>query len=390
MTDLATSLRRQLSALAEHADADLRRLLRAIDSDVQAAMDGDDRAKARVATALHDLLPGLADRYQLAGAALAADAYDDERDRLEIPGRFTAGPVDLPDGGHALAGWALDLAKTASGLEALLSGGMSKRIMQSGNQTIMDSAIADPQSGGWQRQARGSGCYFCRMLAGRGAVYTEATADFASHDHCHCVAVSAWSGHPRPVKPYTPSPRNVSAADKRRAERWIEDHKDELDAASGGGVSAGGSGGTGGGTPFPKDQNGDDVPFAREDVEEWPDTWEHVWLGTPVDPGQGRHDPFHPPPVIDKTLFPKRWFGSSRDHQQAEAEIMAALHAADLIVERQGEGAWRMEGTHDGVRTVHIVKHKAGVPVLDAAWPKHGPGVGRVVATDPITVRWLT
>ena len=231
MTDLATSLRQQLSTLAEHADADLRRLLHAIGGDVQAAMDGDDRAKARVATALHDLLPGLADRYQLAGAALAADAYDDERDRLEIPGRFTADPVDLPDGGHALAGWALDLAKTSGGLENLLSGGMTKRIMQSGNQTIMGSAVADPQAGGWQRQARGSGCYFCRMLAGRGAVYSETTVDFSAHDHCHCVAVSAWRNRSLPVKPFTPSARNITKAEKTRVKRWIQDHPDSIETA---------------------------------------------------------------------------------------------------------------------------------------------------------------
>lgn len=348
-----------------------------------------DAAQARIA--LNDVLPALVETYGLAAAAVAAEWYDDARETAGVGGHFTGIAAELPDPGvPGLVAWAASEATSLDMMLPLVVGGVQKRIANAARGTVIESALADPHSDGWQRHARAGGCYFCRMLAGRGAVYTEATVDFASHDHCGCVAVSAWSGQERPVKPFTPSPRSVSAADKRRAERWIEDHRDELDAVGGGGVSAGGSGGTGGGTPFPKDQNGDDVPFAREDVEEWPDTWEHVWLGTPVDPGQGRHDPFHPPPVIDKTLFPKRWFGSSRDHQQAEAEIMAALHAADLIVERQGEGAWRMEGTHDGVRTVHIVKHKAGVPVLDAAWPKHGPGVGRVVATDPITVRWLT
>ena len=390
MPDLATSLRSQLSALAEHAGADLQRLLRALDADIRAAGDGDDRAKARVATALHDLLPGLADRYQLAAAALAADAYDDERDRLDIPGRFTAEPVDLPNGGHALAGWAMDHAKSAAGLDGLLTGGLTKRIMQSGNQTIMESAIADPRSGGWQRQARGSGCYFCRMLAGRGAVYSETTGDFSSHDHCHCVAVSAWAGHERPVKPFVPSARNVSAADKRRTEEWIKDHQDELDDASDGGFSAGATrGGTGTNAPFPRDQNGDEVPFSREDVDQWPDTWEHVWERNPLDPTKGQHDPFRPPPILDKTLFPKRWFGPGRDRQKAEGEIMSALYAADLTVERLvGSDAWRLQGTHDDVYVTHIVKLKAGIPVLDAAWPKRGRGVGKVVDIDPVRVAW--
>lgn len=221
---LATELRSQLAALAEHANADLQRLLRALNDDVLAAMEGDDRARARVAAALHDLLPGLADRYQLAAASRAADLYDDEREALEVPGRFAAGPADLPDGGHALAGWAMDTAKTAGGLGALLDGGLTKRIMQAGNQTVMEAAIADPQSGGWQRQARGSGCYFCRMLAGRGAVYSETTVDFSAHDSCHCVAVSAWRDIDLPVKPFTPSARNISKSERARVKRWISEH----------------------------------------------------------------------------------------------------------------------------------------------------------------------
>jgi hypothetical protein len=30
------------------------------------------------------------------------------------------------------------------------------------------------------------------MLLGRGAVYTEASADFEAHDHCNCGAAPAW------------------------------------------------------------------------------------------------------------------------------------------------------------------------------------------------------
>jgi hypothetical protein len=69
------------------------------------------------------------------------------------------------------------------------------------------------------------------MLIGRGAVYSEAGADFASHDHCNCSAVPAFGGQPRPVKPYTVSPRRtidpqtgkpVVDADFLRAKAWIK------------------------------------------------------------------------------------------------------------------------------------------------------------------------
>ena len=45
-----------------------------------------------------------------------------------------------------------------------------------------------------------------------------------AHDHCHCSAVPAWSGEPRPVKPYTPSARKATDADRARVRDWIATH----------------------------------------------------------------------------------------------------------------------------------------------------------------------
>ena len=53
------------------------------------------------------------------------------------------------------------------------------------------SSTTDPKARGWQRVGVGE-CDFCSMLIGRGAVYSEATADFLSHDHCHCYAEPAF------------------------------------------------------------------------------------------------------------------------------------------------------------------------------------------------------
>lgn len=225
---LSSDLRSALQGLREHANSELAQVISQVEQDIPAALAGDVNARARVAAALHDLMPGLAAKYQLAAAAVAADLYEEDRAAHGVAGSFTAEPVDLADGGHALAGWSLSTANTPTGLSGLLQGGLAKRIMQSGNQTIMRSSINDPGSDGWERQARGSGCFFCRMLASRGAVYSEETADFSAHDHCHCVAVAAWSGHGLPVKPYTPSARGSSKADRQRAVQWMKDHPDEL------------------------------------------------------------------------------------------------------------------------------------------------------------------
>jgi hypothetical protein len=67
------------------------------------------------------------------------------------------------------------------------SGAATRLVLDAGRDTIRQTTVADPRTAGWQRVTSG-GCDFCAMLAGRGAVYSEATADFASHDHCACSA----------------------------------------------------------------------------------------------------------------------------------------------------------------------------------------------------------
>jgi hypothetical protein len=180
-----------------------------------------DAAEAR--TALQDVLPALIDTYGLAAASLAADWYDELRDKVAAKGAFTAIPTDIKDAGtQALIGWATSTANDLPGLQGLVLGGMQRRIANFSRLTVTESSIADPGALGWERVGSGE-CDFCRMLIGRGAVYSEATADFASHDHCRCSAVPAFDGEPRPVKPYSPSLRQ-SPADQARAREWIASH----------------------------------------------------------------------------------------------------------------------------------------------------------------------
>jgi hypothetical protein len=70
---------------------------------------------------------------------------------------------------------------------SLTWGSYSRFLMDSQRQVIMDGAVQDPNVRGWRRVGFG-GCDFCDMLISRGAVYTQATAFFASHDRCRCGA----------------------------------------------------------------------------------------------------------------------------------------------------------------------------------------------------------
>lgn len=206
-------LRQALADLNVLASRDLGRIWRAL-------QEGDNAAEA-----LHDILPALIDRYGEAASTVAADWYDDLRESKGMGGRFAAIPAEIGDtGAHSLVGWAVDTATDDGALIALLEGGLQRRVVNFGRFTVMESSIADPRSDGWQRLGQGANCAFCDMLISRGAVYTEATADFGSHDHCNCVAVPAFKGEPREVKPYTPSLRGSSDAERALARAWIASH----------------------------------------------------------------------------------------------------------------------------------------------------------------------
>lgn len=68
------------------------------------------------------------------------------------------------------------------------SGAASRLALQGGRSTIVDTVKADRHAIGWERVTSGAACDFCTMLADRGAVYREDTADFEAHDHCACMA----------------------------------------------------------------------------------------------------------------------------------------------------------------------------------------------------------
>ena len=180
----ATTLRRGVASLATLASGDLSALWRQVSSPVEAR------------EALRDVLPALVSTYGAAAATLAADWYDDLRDQAGARGRFTAIPADLGTlGTDALAGWGVGPLFAADpdwdAAKVLIEGGLQRRIANASRETVTLSAVKDPGARGWMRVGSG-GCDFCAMLIGRGAVYTEATADFESHDHCNCAAAPAF------------------------------------------------------------------------------------------------------------------------------------------------------------------------------------------------------
>lgn len=65
---------------------------------------------------------------------------------------------------------------------------IEKEIARGFRDTITGNTRIDTEAIGWSRVARPGACKLCRMLAARGAVYSESTAIFAAHTDCTCAA----------------------------------------------------------------------------------------------------------------------------------------------------------------------------------------------------------
>lgn len=199
--------------------------------------------------ALTEVLTGLVEFYVPAAATLGADWYDELRVEAEAPGRFTARVATGPDAGRvqSLAGWAVEplFGATPSVAKTLerASGGLQRIVADADRASISMSSIADPASVGWRRTGNGE-CPFCRMLIGRGAVYSAATVEFKSHDHCKCGALPdfdsprltiRWGADHKKTRLLEDGdrrdPRKTtgirSDADRKRLQQWLRDHPEQ-------------------------------------------------------------------------------------------------------------------------------------------------------------------
>ncbi len=80
------------------------------------------------------------------------------------------------------------LERAARKAFVLSSGASARLVLDAGRETVTRTVQADPMARGYRRVLGGGGCQFCRMLAGRGAVYGEDSASFEAHDACGCTA----------------------------------------------------------------------------------------------------------------------------------------------------------------------------------------------------------
>lgn len=170
------------------------------------------QSPGEVRSALFATAPLVAETYGQAAAVLGADWYEELRDEADLSDLFVPEPVLNFDEDSVRAMVAVvtapleDLSKQAEAeIEALyeqiladvvaeVEREIQKEIVTGFRDTITENAKADPGAAGWKRHAQPDACKFCRMLAAKGAVYTEETARFAAHTNCYCIAGPAFGG----------------------------------------------------------------------------------------------------------------------------------------------------------------------------------------------------
>lgn len=145
--------------------------------------------------ALLEAVPEVIAYYSDGSSALAADYYEEERERAAVNSRFSAQAVvaDRTVKVRRAVAWASEpLFEIAAAASSILAASRLTEVVQSEvarpfRDTITTNRKRDPDSVGWRRITAG-GCKFCRLLADRGAVYKASTVRFAAHTNCHCTA----------------------------------------------------------------------------------------------------------------------------------------------------------------------------------------------------------
>lgn len=145
---------------------------------------------------LLDATPEVVAYYSFGSSALAADFYDDERERQAAPKLYLAEPVivDRTEKIRRAVAWASEplFGGNPDEVAGRLADVVQLETARPYRDTILTNRKRDPSAVGWRRVTNG-GCKLCVMLASRGAVYSDTTARFATHGHCKCTAQPVFS-----------------------------------------------------------------------------------------------------------------------------------------------------------------------------------------------------
>lgn len=206
-----TAHRRDLAILATALTRRVNRISMAADPvDIDRWWDQASPELIAIVAQGHDVAAALARRYLTGHAAIEGvdlDPVTIGANRREIATSLhVTGPVAFKTNMRISA----DPARARLVMSTALRGSAQRLTVAGDRATIVGTVQGSDQIAGWRRISSGSSCAFCAMLVSRGAVYSKASADFQSHDHCSCS--------PEPLYEREPEPEDV----RRLQEQWAE------------------------------------------------------------------------------------------------------------------------------------------------------------------------
>lgn len=151
-------------------------------------------------------------RYGRAAAAAALTTYRNQRREAGVPGRVSLKMPPLPTHDELTAAVEHVLtplygppdATAERNAQDALSSEVEQMVLDQGRDAIIRAVQQDKAAKGWARVTEPGACYFCAMLATRGAVYrSESTANFRAHTKqpngtggtCRCHAEPVFSAY---------------------------------------------------------------------------------------------------------------------------------------------------------------------------------------------------
>lgn len=179
-------------------------------------------------------------QHAMAARALANEHYLSERMQGSVLQPFMPQVVELPqdDKVYQYVDWALrDLGSAEDDGSTLLvpaqrkaAQALQKLVSDTGRDQVIQNVMDDRAARGWAREARPGACWFCAMLATRGAVYRSAwTAGRRTYDgvpvnsfhrNCQCQVVPLFRAYEPPAhvrewqQVYGDATKDVYGADK--------------------------------------------------------------------------------------------------------------------------------------------------------------------------------
>ena len=123
---------------------------------------------------------------------------------------------------------AAEIARTTL---ANVEGEVTRRVLNGGRQTIVDSIQIDRRALGYTRVTDGAPCAFCALLAGRGPVYKADTVDFQAHRACGCTGEPMYRQDqpwPESAQRFADRYRQAAAAVPKDAPDWSAEVRREF------------------------------------------------------------------------------------------------------------------------------------------------------------------